>query len=218
MFKRYSSRQCLICLKDLDQEVSVFHLIYHPKICQCCLNSFSIIDHHFCFCNYSARILYSYNDFFRKLLFQYKGQYDYALKEAFLESFYREFEKKYRDYIIVVAPSSMNKERGFSPNEEICKTFHSSVFTGLYKEKDYKQTSQTNRCLVESIIKIKDGNKLKNRKVLLFDDVITSGYTMKTCLKLVEAFYPKSIEILVLASKQFSTYSSFSFDSLSNNE
>ena len=205
MYSGYKDSQCLICFQDLRQSISLFHLIHHPPICLTCLQSFDVLDRTFSFDGYSLTILYHYNDFFKKLLFQYKGLYDYALKDAFLQSFLSELKVKYKHHIIAVVPSNENKKRDFYPNEEIVKTFHSSIFKGLYKNKLYKQTDQKDRSFIKDVIQIKDGNRLTNQKVLLFDDVITSGYTIRSCIKQIEKYHPKSIEILVLATNQFST-------------
>ena len=209
MYSRYQNNQCLICFDDLHHSISLFHLLYHPSICLACLKSFDVIEKTLNFQGYSLTILYRYNDFFKKLLFQYKGLYDYALKDAFLQSFKSELKVKYQHYIIAVVPSNEDTKRGFYPNVELVKTFSQNIFLGLYKKKDYKQTSQKDRSLIHKVIDIEDGHLLTNQKVLLFDDVITSGYTIQSCIYQIEKYHPKSIEILVLATNQFSTFSSF---------
>ena len=148
-------------------------------------------------------ILYYYNSFFKKILFQYKGQDDYALKDAFLNPFY-DFKTRYRRHLIAIVPSSDedNKRRGFNPNEMIVQSFSNNIFTGLYKTSSYKQASQNDRSLIKQHIKIKDGHRLFNQDVIIFDDVITSGNTIMACANLIASFHPKSISIIVLASNQ----------------
>ena len=108
--------------------------------------------------------------FFKQLLFQYKGQGDYALKDAFLNA-YPHFKTKYRRHLIALVPSSQQDDlrRGFNPNEMIVRSFSNHIFTGLYKNSAYKQTSQTDRSQVSQIIKIKDGQRLYNQNVIIFD-------------------------------------------------
>ena len=84
----------------------------------------------------------------------------------------------------------------------IARSFNDNIFTGLFKINDYKQTKQTDRSLVNKIIKIKDGEQLYNQDVLIFDDVITSGNTIMTCAKIIESYQPRSITLLVMASNQ----------------
>lgn len=106
--------------------------------------------------------------------------------------------------MIVVVPSSKqdNLKRGFNPNELLVKNFSNNIFTGLFKTTAYKQTQQTDRSLVNKIIKIENGERLCNQDVVIFDDVITSGNTIMTCAKIIESYQPKSITLLVMASNQ----------------
>ena len=158
------------------------------------------------FYHYPLHILYHYNDFFKSLLFQYKGLYDHALKDAFLCLYIDELKKQYHDYIVVVAPSSEkdNEVRGFAPTQSIASCFSSHVFNGLYKKERYKQSdlSYAERKDVNQKIGIRDGNMLEGQKVLIFDDVVTSGSTLLTCLSLTLANHPKTVELLVLSTKK----------------
>lgn len=203
MHSNSKTRQCLICFEEIAKTPSFYHFCHHSTLCFNCLNQFEIYNQTHLFNGYPLTILYYYNDFFKQLLFQYKGQDDYALKDAFLNPFYH-FKTKYRRHIIVTVPSSDqdNLRRGFNPNEMIVTSFSNNIFTGLYKTSNYKQTSQTNRKLVKDVIKIKDGNRLFNQDVIIFDDVITSGNTIMTCANLIASFHPRSLAIVVMASNQ----------------
>lgn len=209
MHQNYSSAQqdvCLICLKTISRYPSFHTLLFNHAVCPQCASKFKRIDIKGIFHHYQIHILFAYNDFFRSLLFRYKGQYDHALKDAFLDEYQRELAKDYKDYIIAVVPSSYNanKMRGFAPNQAIALTIHSHVFNGLYKKTDYKQSEQsyTQRAGVHSVIGLRGGSFLKNKKVLLFDDVMTSGETMLTCIHLIEKEEPLKIEILLLSIKE----------------
>lgn len=208
MHKDYSKAQsdeCLICLTPLLKNISFVHLVSKMPLCQQCLEKFEIINTCIDFHHYPLTILYTYNEFFQSLLFQYKGLYDHALKDAFLCLFQSEFHNRYQDYIIVVAPSSQedNELRGFAPVETIAQTFSNQIFNGLYKKEEYKQSdlSYQERKRVIEKINIRDGEQLKARKVLILDDVVTSGSTLYSCLLLVLAQEPKSVELLALSTK-----------------
>ena len=192
------SEECLICLTPLLENISFVHLVSKMPLCQHCLEQFEVLHACIDFYHYPLTILYSYNDFFQSLLFQYKGLYDYALKDAFLCLFQSEFYNQYQDYIIVVAPSSQedNELRGFAPVETIAQTVSNQIFNGIYKKEKYKQSdlSYQERKRVMHKIDIRDGEKLKGKKVLILDDVVTSGSTLHSCLLLVLAQKPKSIE------------------------
>ena len=203
MHRSHQTRQCLICFKEIGKQPSLYHLCHQSSLCFNCLNQFTIYNQQHLFHGYPLTILYHYNDFFKQILFQYKGQGDYALKDAFLNAFY-DFKIRYRRHLIAIVPSSKqdDQRRGFNPNEMIVRSFSNNIFAGLYKSAAYKQTSQNDRSQVKKIIKIKDGNMLTNRDVVIFDDVITSGNTIIACANLIASFHPKSISIIVMASNQ----------------
>ena len=203
MYRNNQKRQCLICFNEINRIPSLYHLIYQPSLCLHCLNQFELYNECHLYQGYPLTILYYYNDFFKKTLFQYKGQGDYALKDAFLNA-YPHFKTKYRRHLIALVPSSQQDDlrRGFNPNEMIVRSFSNHIFTGLYKNSAYKQTSQTDRSQVSQIIKIKDGQRLYNQNVIIFDDVITSGNTIMTCAKVISSYQPKTISIIVMASNQ----------------
>ncbi len=210
MHQSNKNGQCLICFGCLDDDYDLYSLLCHPVICQKCLHSFQRYNHSVAIDSYQVTILYYYNDFFRNLLFGYKGKYDYALRDAFLNSYRPTLKKKYHNHVVVVVPSSNhdNKVRGFCPNQAIATTFSANVFTGLYKKTNYKQTSQKDRSKVKKILAINQGEQLENRKILLFDDVITSASTIKAAIDLIRQYSPASIEVLVLASNQIDRFES----------
>jgi predicted amidophosphoribosyltransferase len=199
--------ECLICFSPLLKDISLYHLLYDVPICLSCLNKLHIIDHVINFHQYPLRILYEYNDFFQSLLYQYKGLYDLALKDVFLCLYKDELISRYKDYYIVIAPSNdkANELRGFVHMEEIALSINKRVFKGLYKREEYKQSdlSFEERKLVKHKIGIKNKEVLRNQKVLIMDDVITSSSTLKTCLDLVKTCHPKCIELLVLSSSHW---------------
>lgn len=204
--QKSQQNECLICYDPLLKNISFVHLVKQLPICSHCLNQFQIINKTILFYHYPLNILYNYNEFFKSLLFQYKGLYDYALKDTFLCLFHDQMIKTFKDYIIVVSPSSQedNLKRGFAPMETIARTISQNVFTGLYKKEKYKQSElrYEERKLVNEKIGIRNGELLKGKKVLIMDDVITSGNTLYTCLSLVLKEKPQSVELLVLSTKK----------------
>ncbi|MCD8027306.1 MAG: phosphoribosyltransferase [Erysipelotrichaceae bacterium] len=147
-----------------------------------------------------------YDEFFKTLLFQYKGLYDIALKDSFLCLYSNELSRLFKDSVVVVSPSAQqaNQLRGFAPVATIASSFSNCVFTGLYKKVDYKQSDYTYEQRKDVIhkIEIKHGEFLTNKNVLILDDVLTSSSTAYACLKLVEAYKPQSIKLLILATNQ----------------
>lgn len=203
--RKAQSHVCLICHRQIEETRSLSRLFAAKAICDDCRHSFEKLDLDTTICGYPLKILYYYNDFFKGLLFHYKGLYDYALRDAFLDDVKDILRDRYRDYLIALVPAdpSGNAKRQFAGNEGIARTFSTHIFNGLYKKRPYKQTEQsfTGRSKIKDIIGLRGGGFLRHQKVLLFDDVITSGETMKSCIKLVGACEPECIEVLVLSSR-----------------
>lgn len=207
MFKHTNRRQCLICNENIDDVPNLFCLIYHPIICYNCLQLFEVVECQTTLNNYPLKILYKYNSFFKQQLMRYKANGDIVLCKVFINQF-PILNSLYRHHVVVIVPSSQedNTKRGFNPNLKIVSTFSNNIFTGLYKTSNYKQTSHSTREDIKQHIAIKHGYQLKNKRILLFDDVITSGSSLKACIDLIKPYNPKSIEILVLASNQISSF------------
>ena len=203
--QKAQSDVCLICLEPILKNISFVHILNPLPICSNCIKKFHTLHLHEIWNEVPLTILYAYDEFFKSLLFQYKGLYDYALKDVFFALYKPQLQKKYRNHIYVIAPSNEedNQIRGFAPVEEIVKTISPHVFTGLYKKEKYKQSSLSyqERQEVENRIGIRNGELLKGKKIVLVDDVMTSGATLKACFKLVKEYSPQSIDILVLSKK-----------------
>lgn len=207
MFKHTHRRQCLICNENIDDVPNLFCLVYHPTICHNCLQLFEVIECQTTLNKYPLTILYKYNSFFKQQLMNYKANGDIALCKVFINQF-PFLKSAYRHHVVVTVPSSQedNTRRGFNPNLQIARNFSDNIFTGLYKTSNYKQTSHSSRQEVKKHIAIKHGSRLTNKRVLLFDDVITSGSSLQACIELIKPYKPKSIEILVLATNQISSF------------
>ena len=125
----------------------------------------------------------------KKLIYKYKGCYDYVLRNVFLCNYEKQINKKYKDHIIVYPPSneSEDKERGFNHIEEIAKTLKIKSEKMFYKSSEYKQSSVSfnNRYKIKDYIKIYKNKIKKEQKYLIIDDIFTSGSTLKTIINLL---------------------------------
>lgn len=149
-------------------------------------------------------MIYKYDDVFRSILFNYKGNYDYALRKVFLTPFRNLIQLIYKDYVIIPIPSTStsNEIRGFLPMYSIAITVGLPVINCLYKVGDYKQSDEPfkTKYRIKEYLRIKDVN-LKGKKILILDDVITSSNTIQAAIKLVELSQPKQIKVLILAKR-----------------
>ena len=191
--------QCLVCDKVIeDTFMSLFDK--ESKICYECLNKFKIRNERFVIDGVEVFILYYYNDFFKDVLYRYKGCYDYVLKDIFINFNLGKLRKKYKGYSIVLAPSSNDSEakRGFNHLEEIFKCLKIPIIKCFYKSKEWKQSDKKldERRDIQKIIKI-DKSCLKDiKKVLLVDDVLTSGSTIKAMIQQLPIKIDKKVLIL----------------------
>ena len=193
---------CKICFKPIEQ--STFHslLFKEPTICHNCLLEFGpelktfFVDGVECF------HLYFYNEKIQEILYQFKGCKDYELRTVFLEYYLTYLNLKFNGYIMIPAPSSKNsdKERGFNHVEEIFKNLRLKMLKCIHKIKQVKQADLTTkeREKIGKYLTIDDID-LKGKKVLLIDDVFTTGSTIKSMIKLVREKGAKKIKVLLMS-------------------
>ena len=168
---------CKICFKEI--KIQGFNALKPSTICQRCYNEFNVIFLKTNIENVKVISLYDYNATLKKLLFQYKGCFDIELKSVFLERHLNELRIKYREYVIVPIPSTKNsdEERGFNHVEEIFAYLQIPIYNCLKKRIDFKQSdlSKEEREKVLAKFIIEKGELLRNKKVLIVDDIITTG-------------------------------------------
>lgn len=186
--------RCLICFKGVEETIN------NNKVCKNCLSKFKVIEKIVFIEGVETTILYLYNDFFKELLYRYKGCYDLALKDAFLTNYLVKLKRKYRHRKVICAPSYKedDKRRGFNHVEEIAKLLDLEIIRCLKKSKNYKQSNKKyeERSEIQNVIKI-DKTKLNGvKKVLILDDVTTSLSTLKTIIRLLPTNIDKKALIL----------------------
>ena len=147
--------------------------------------------------------LFSYDDNIRGMIYQFKGCYDYELAPIFLEYNRNFFKHKYRNYVVVPAPSTKesNEERGFNHIIEIFSSLGLKIFPIIEKIDSIKQSelSHEERKQIGSHLKLTNKTILRGKKVLICDDVMTTGSTLKAMIKLVKQCSPKDIKIFVIS-------------------
>ena len=199
--------RCIICNKTIEDTFnSLFNEVY--KICYTCFQSFKMRNERFIIKGVEGFVLYYYDDFFRNLLYRYKGVGDYVLKDAFITYNLNQLKKKYKGYKIVLAPSNADVEkiRGFCHLEKIFESMGLEIIKCFRKVKTWKQSDKNlkEREKIQKVIKIDNWLLEGVKKVLLVDDVLTSGSTIKTMISQIPSNISK--KVLVLSSNcQFLT-------------
>ena len=128
---------------------------------------------------------------------------DIALANVFFQPFLTKLSSKFRHHVIVLMPSSKEKmlERGFLPVREMLKNCPLAIWEPFYKVNNTKQSMQSfeNRQFISQVIKRKENETLPGRKLLLVDDVCTSGFTLLSAYHLLKEHKLK-VEALVLCA------------------
>lgn len=146
--------------------------------------------------------LYFYTEKIQEILYQFKGCKDYELRTVFLEYYKDYLNYKFRGYILIPAPSYQknDEERGFNHVEEIFSVLNLKMKKCIHKTKQVKQADLTTkeRQEIGSVLEI-DNVDLSGKKVLLVDDVYTTGSTIKAMINLVRQKGAKKIKVLLMS-------------------
>lgn len=157
--------------------------------------------------------IFQYEGIIRKLIIDYKfneKSYLYKTFANFLLKNQKFFEilKSYDTIIPVPISKKRKKERGYNQStliaREISKRLKIEINTScLYKAKDIVAQSTLNREEREQNIKgvyqLKNVKKLENKKILLIDDIYTTGSTLNECSKILRKSNPKVITCFTMA-------------------
>ena len=146
--------------------------------------------------------LYFYTEKIQEILYQFKGCKDYELKTVFLEYYKDYLNYKFKNYIMIPAPSyaKNDEERGFNHVQEIFSVLNLKMMKCIHKTKQVKQADLTTkeREKIGSVLVIDDVN-LSGKKILLVDDVFTTGSTIKAMIKLVREKGAKKVKVLLMS-------------------
>ena len=193
---------CKICFKRIT-DYSLYNLMNKKHIlCEQCFEKLDAKFTSFKVGSIKGTAIYEYNDFVKELIYKYKGCYDYELKDVFLYRYLNYLRILYRGYTLVPAPSFHldDEKRGFNHVVEIYKSLRLEMLPIITKNKAHKQSSMSykKRYDVSKILSIKNV-ELKDKKILLVDDIYTTGSTIKSCVELLKKKGAKRIEVLVIA-------------------
>ena len=99
-----------------------------------------------------------------------------------------------------------DRKREFNHVIEIFKSLKLPMLKVLKKTKKYKQANNTKkqRSEIEKYLTFTGQKKdIYQQKILLIDDVYTTGSTMKAVIKIIKQFNPKTIKVLVMSKTVF---------------
>lgn len=175
-------------------------------MCYRCYCTLEVLDKTWIIDGVPTHVIYRYNDAFRSLLFQLKGQGDYELKSVFLEMMLPELSWRHRHRWLVPAPSFQGdaKRRGFEHIESAFESLKRPFLKCLEKTYAFKQSSLSlaERQKIGDKLRLVSTDGIAGKDLLLVDDVLTSGSTLKAMIGLIQPLRPRSLRALILSKKE----------------
>lgn len=147
--------------------------------------------------------LYPYNEKIRNLLYLFKGCGDVELGRVFFDPYRWWIRIFFAGYVIVPVPSSdaSDRKRGFNHVEEMSKILNIPIVRCIRKSIDVKQSSlpRGKRKDTRNRFEMKETVSLTGKKVLLIDDVMTTGSTLRACILLLKKQKTRKIRFIVMS-------------------
>lgn len=152
--------------------------------------------------------LFEYDETAKKIIAQIKYQKNRELIPLVQEALLREAPKISADLLIPMPLNPLRQqERGFNQVEEFFKTYaayhhiplrNDLVYRGRNTQKLAALSPAERKKETTDVFQIWENKRaeLKNKKVLLADDIITTGVTLKKLMEVVAQCAPASVEIL----------------------
>jgi competence protein ComFC len=196
-FVKINGGRCKICSRPLQLLEEKFH---HDGICHDCIRWEE--DFHwkgYLDANFS---LFLYNDFFKEVLARFKFRGDYVLAEIFSSSIIEALYKMNYDHLVPIPLSDERLyERGFNQSEALINVsdFSSTpLLTRIHSEKQSKK-SRSERIHLAQVFQLAPDVKVKGKRLVLVDDIYTTGSTLRHAAKLLKEAGAQSVQSLTLA-------------------
>jgi competence protein ComFC len=146
--------------------------------------------------------IYLYNDFLKEVMAKYKFRGDYALAKIFADKM-KDYLHKINPDILIPIPLSEERlyERGFNQVEALIHESgyqSTNILSRIHSEKQSKK-SRNERIHIPQVFQVEAIESLVDKKVLLIDDIYTTGSTLRHAAKLLKAAGADRIHSLTLA-------------------
>lgn len=194
---------CLTCFKKFSV-VTLRNLFEkRPLICDECLHEIKNDIHRINLKGINILFLSHYESIMKSWLMNYKEYKDYELAKVFLFPFLPVIKLLFHHYIFIPCPSSKTRieNRGFDHLEEILKCSNLRYLNILRKKDDIEQKNKKAVDRLDNMqIDIDESkkNELFSKKVILFDDVYTTGKTFFSCVDVLKKLHVKKIKGLII--------------------
>lgn len=203
MYQKYRRGQqyCALCFENLSIKGNFLRNEVLGDVC--CVECRDKLKRDACKLVFSGINVYSeylYKDDIRLAILQYKESKDQYLARIFLHPYWQYY---FRNHTVVLVPSTEESEtrRGFKHVELLAQKSGFENFHHVFEHKGFSQQAlkkMEDRQNVAQEIILMDPKPIKNKKVLILDDIITSGSTVLACEELIKP-YAQSVDVLTIA-------------------
>ena len=198
---------CKVCFEKIKFNFLRSVIESKINICSNCLNKIKVDISTLEINNTKIKFLSKYEGLLKQILIKYKENLDYELRDTLLYLFLPYIRLYSLNYIFVPIPSSKNNisKRGFSHLNEILSSSKLKYVEALASNEalSQKELSISNRVKNKDIKLTTDASKLKNKNIILFDDVYTSGNTFLSSLNEIKKISPRRVKGLIIMKNTF---------------
>lgn len=203
---------CSTCERKLEK--------LEGDMCQICSRPFHLLEEKYRFNNYcydcyrweedpewknlldKNHSLFLYNHFLKEVIAQYKFRGDYVLAKIFVEAFKEKLSQLDVDILVPIPLSEERlQERGFNQAAAVIVEsglIPQELLKRVHSEKQSKK-SRSERIHVPQVFRMEPEIDLTGKRVVLIDDIYTTGSTLRHAAKLLKAGGAESIQALTLA-------------------
>ncbi|WP_066065438.1 ComF family protein [Neobacillus soli] len=146
--------------------------------------------------------LFLYNDFLKEVIAKFKFRGDYLLAKVFTDSIRGKLTQMAFDQLVPIPLSEERLyERGFNQAAALLAVAGftpSEILNRIHSEKQSKK-SRSERIHVPQVFKILPDMNLEGQRIVLIDDIYTTGSTLRHAAKLLKEAGAASIQSLTLA-------------------
>lgn len=146
--------------------------------------------------------IFTYNDFTKDVIARYKFRGDYILAKAFSPHIQEKLQKIVYDLITPIPLSNERLyERGFNQSEALIVEAGFTSINLLKRTHSEKQSkkSRADRIHIPQVFQIEEEAEITNKRILLVDDIYTTGSTLRYAAKILKSAGAQSVASLTLA-------------------
>ncbi|WP_203363296.1 ComF family protein [Bacillus sp. REN10] len=190
-FVRIEGERCQMCSRPLNELEDAYK---KNGWCQDCLRWEE--DPHFQGVLEKNISLFMYNEAMKEWVARFKYRGDYVLARSFAADIRRVVEKLDYDQATVIPLSDERlHERGFNQAKALATEAGVDVTEMLRRVHTEKQSkkSRSQRMNSKQVFHLHEKNDCQNKKILIFDDIYTTGSTLRQAAKLLKEAGAKEV-------------------------